>query len=212
MAKHEQIGTLALEHRGGTGTTTANGLRHAGKVPGIVYGHGDPTPVAIDLRTLEAVIIGGAKSSVLSATVGGKPDSVLLRAVQRDPVSHRPIHFDFQRISKGEAVTATVPVVALGTSRAVKDGAVMDIITRAIEVKGPADKIPEHIEIDVTEIDVNHHISASDLKLPAGFTLVTPPETTILTIEASRTAALAEASAPAPVEEAVPDAPAAPAP
>ena len=112
MAKHEQIGTLALEHRAGTGTTSAHGLRNAGKVPGIVYGHGEPAPVAIDLRTLEAVIVGGAKSSVLKATVGGKPDSVLLRAVQRDPVSHRPIHFDFQRISKGEAVTATVPVVA----------------------------------------------------------------------------------------------------
>ncbi|GAC1403279.1 MAG: 50S ribosomal protein L25 [Candidatus Velthaea sp.] len=208
MAKNEQVGTLTLEPRSRTGTTTAHNLRHAGKVPGIVYGHGDPTPVAIDLRTLEAVIIGGAKSSVLSATIGGKPDSVLLRAIQRDPVSHRPIHFDFQRISKGEAVTATVAVVATGTSRAVKDGAVMDIITRQIELKGPADKIPDHIEIDVTEIDVNHHISASDLKLPAGFTLVTPPDTTILTVEASRTAALAEASAPAPVEEPAPAAPA----
>jgi len=200
MAKQSaDIGTLTFEHRTSTGTTSATHVRDAGKVPGIVYGHGEPTPVALDLKMLESVILSGAKSSVLKATVGGKPDSVLLRDVQRDPVTHRPIHFDFQRISKGEAVTATVPVHAVGVSPAVKDGAVMDLISRTIDIKGPADKIPDHLEVDVSTLGVHGHVTAGDLKLPAGFALVTAADMTILTIEASRTAAQAEEATPAPV-------------
>ncbi len=90
----------------------------------------------------------------------------------------------------------------------------MDVVTHALEVKGPAGSLPEHFELDVTALNVNDHITAGDVKLPAGFTLITPAETVVVAVEGSRTAsddaaltAAAAAAAPAPV----PDAAAAPA-
>jgi large subunit ribosomal protein L25 len=183
--------TLTIEKRDRAGTTAAQAVRREGKIPGVLYGHGEPTPIAIEAKALEGLLTRG-RSHVLDATIGGKHDSVLLRSVQRDPVSHRPIHVDFQRVVKGEAVTATLPVITVGTSPAVKEGAVMDLVTRAIDVRGPADKIPENITIDVSEMGVHTHVSAGDIKLPAGFTLVTPSDTVLISIEASRTAQQAE--------------------
>jgi large subunit ribosomal protein L25 len=134
----------------------------------------------------------------LDATIAGRHDSVLLRDVQRNPISHRPIHADFQRVTKGEAITASVAIAVVGVSAAVKDGAILDIVTRSIDVKGPVDKIPENISVDVSELGVHSHITAGDLKLPAGFALITPADQVIVSVEAARTAAQAEeTSAPA---------------
>jgi large subunit ribosomal protein L25 len=215
MAKSatHQTDKLTIETRDRAGTTAAQAVRREGKIPGVLYGHGEPTPIAIEIKALEAVLLRG-KSHVLEATVGGKHDSVLLRGVQRHPVTHKPIHVDFQRVIKGEAVTATLPVVITGVSPAVKEGAVMDLVTRSIDVKGPSDKLPDNITIDVSEMGVHTHVSAGDVKLPAGFTLVTPHDTVLISIEASRTAQQAEPVAgetPAVVADPAAAAPAPPA-
>ncbi len=129
---------------------------------------------------------------------------MLLREVQRNPITHRPISADFQRVSQTEAITASIPVVTVGVPPGVKDeGGVLDIVTHLLEVKGPAGKLPEHFEIDVSALNVTDHITAGAVKLPAGFTLITPAETTIVAVEASRTAADdAAIVAAAPVPEA----------
>ena len=114
---------------------------------------------------------------------------MLLREVQRDPITHRPIAADFQRVSSTEAIYASVRIVTVGVPLGVKDqGGVMDIVTHALEVKGPAGKLPEHFEIDVSALNVNDHITAGEVKLPAGFTLITPADTVVVGIEGSRTA------------------------
>ena len=198
MAKaHPPTDTLTLDIRTHTGTTAARAVRHAGSIPGVLYGHGEPTAVSVKGRALEELLTRGGKSRILDATVGGRHDSVLLRDVQRDPVSHRPIHADFQRVTKGEAITATVAIAVVGTSAAVKDGAILDIVTRTIDVKGAADKIPDNITIDVTNVVIHTHISAGELLLPAGFTLVTPPDQVILSVEAPRTGTATEEPAAA---------------
>jgi large subunit ribosomal protein L25 len=187
--------TLAFDVRTEAGTTAARAVRRAGKIPGVLYGHGLPTAISLSAKDLEELLTTSGKSRIVDATIDGEHDSVMLREVARHPVSHRPIHADFQRVSKGEAISATIPIVITGTSEAVKDGAVLDIVTRTIDVKGPADKIPEQLTIDVTEMTVHTHLSAAELVLPAGFTLVTPADAVIISIEASRTAALVEEAA-----------------
>lgn len=198
MAKpHAPTNTLTIDIRTQTGTTAARAVRRAGKIPGVLYGHGAPTPIEIGGKAFEELLTLGGKSHILDATIGGKHDSVLLREVARDPVSHRPIHADFQRVSLGEEISATIAIVVTGTSQAVKDGAVLDIVTRSIDVKGPADKIPDQLTVDIGEMPVHSHLSAAELVLPPGFTLVTSPDTVIVSIEASRTAADVDDVAPA---------------
>jgi large subunit ribosomal protein L25 len=211
MAKaHAPTDSLALDVRTRTGTTSARAVRRAGHIPGVLYGHGDPTAISIDGKAFEELLTLGAKTHVLDATIDGKHDSVLLRDVQRDPVSHRPIHADFQRVTKGEAITATVAIAVVGSSAAVRDGAILDIVTRSIDVKGPSDNIPESIGIDVSELGLHSHVSAAELKLPAGFTLITPGDQVIISIEAPRTAIIVEETPePAAAETLVPEASAA---
>jgi large subunit ribosomal protein L25 len=186
--------TVTIELRVHAGTTSARAVRRAGKIPGVLYGHGEPTAISIGTRALDELLTTGGKSHILDATIGGAHDSVLLRDVQRDPISRRPIHVDFQRVSKGEAISATVPVTITGSSPAVRDGAVLDIVSRSIDVKGAADKIPQNITLDVSELTVHSHVTAGELGLPAGFTLITPAEQVIVSVEAPRTAAQAEAT------------------
>jgi large subunit ribosomal protein L25 len=206
MAKLERVTTLTIHPRTDIGTTGAKRARREGKVPGALYGHGGSEAISVDARTLADLLSTGGQSHIVDATIAGKHESVLLREVQRDPITHRPISADFQRVSQTEEINASVGVITVGTSRGVKDdGGVMDVVTHALEIKGPAGKLPEHFEIDVSGLGVGDHITAGDVKLPAGFTLITPAETIVVAVEGSRTAsddaaltAAAAAAAPAP--------------
>jgi large subunit ribosomal protein L25 len=189
MAKHERVTSVTIETRAHIGTTGAKHARLEGKVPGALYGHGGSQAISVDMKQLSALISSGGGSHVIDATIDGKKDSVLLREVQRSPITHRPISADFQRVSQTEAITASVAVHTVGVAPGVKDGGgVMDVVTHALDVKGPAGKLPESFEIDVTKLNVGEHISAGDVKLPAGFTLISPADTVIVAVEASKTA------------------------
>ena len=210
MAKQERITSVTIHQRAEIGTTGAKKARREGRIPGALYGHGGSEAISVDAKTLNDLLSSGGQSHIVDATIGGKKESVLLREVQRDPISHRPIAADFQRVSSTEAINASVHIITVGVAPGVKEGGgVMDVVTHSLEVKGPAGKLPEHFEIDVSALNVNDHITAGDVKLPAGFTLITPAETVVVAVEGSRTApddAAITAAAPvaAPAEPATP--------
>jgi large subunit ribosomal protein L25 len=189
MAKQERVTSVTIHQRTEVGTTGAKKARREGRIPGGLYGHGGAEAISVDAKTLNELLTSGGQSHIVEATIGGKKESVLLREVQRDPITHRPITADFQRVSSTEAIYASVPIVTVGVPPGVKEqGGVLDMVTHALEVKGPAGKLPDHFEIDVSTLNVNDHITAGDVKLPAGFTLITPPETVVVAVEGSRTA------------------------
>ena len=189
MAKIQRVTNVTIHPRAEIGTTGAKKARREGRIPGALYGHGDAQAIAVDAKTLNELLSSGGQSHIVDATVGGKKESVLLREVQRDPITHRPIAADFQRVSSTEAINASVTIVTVGVAPGVKEGGgVMDVVTHALEVKGPAGSLPEHFEIDVSKLNVNDHVTAGDVKLPSGFTLITPAETVVVAVEGSRTA------------------------
>jgi large subunit ribosomal protein L25 len=215
MAKTTTNSVITLHPRPEIGTTGAKKARREGRIPGAIYGHGDSQAVAIDVKALNELLSSGGVSHVVEATIDGKKESVLLREVQRDPISHRPISANFQRVSSTEAIFASIPIVTVGVSPGVKEqGGVMDTVTHALEVKGPAGSLPDQFELDVSKMNVNDHITAGDVKLPAGFTLITPADTVVVAVEGSRTASddaalTAAAAAAAPAAEPAAAAPAA---
>lgn len=189
MAKTHTVKVLELEPRTDIGTTGSQRVRHTGRVPGVVYGHGSSTPISVDARQLSDLLLSGAKSRIVEAKIGGKKDSVLLRRVEAHPLSRKPISVDFQRVSQNEAVTASVHIVTTGTAVGVREGGgVMDVVTHSLDVKGPAQSIPSELTVDVTELGVHQHVSAGDVKLPDGFTLLTPAETIVVSVEVTRSA------------------------
>lgn len=203
MPKQHTVSTLSLEPRSEVGTTSSQRLRRLGKIPGVVYGHGQATPVAVDAKQLADLLHSGGKSKIVDATIGDRHDSVLLRRVEAHPISRKPLSVDFQRVSRDEAITSNVTVVTAGTPVGVRDnGGVMDVISHTLEIKGPAQDIPDNLTVDVSELDVHQHIVASQVALPKGFTLLTPPDTVVISVEITR--ALASEEAPVETLEAQP--------
>lgn len=188
MAKSSTLTALTINSRSAIGTTSAKAVRREGNIPGVLYGHGGSKAISIDARALSELLSSGGKSHIVDATVDGAKDSVLLREVQRDPITRRVISVDFQRVSMTELITASIGIVTVGVAPGVKDGGgVLDIVTHALDIKGPAGNLPEQLDIDITALNVGDHITAGHVKLPAGFTMVTPAETTVISVEGSRT-------------------------
>ncbi|MGB8795914.1 MAG: 50S ribosomal protein L25 [Candidatus Aquilonibacter sp.] len=200
---------LPIEHRSKTGTTGAQALRREGKIPGVLYGHGtEPLHVAFDAKIFDDLLHHGARNGVLTLTLDGKKaDTALVRDVARNPVSRKIVHVDLQRVSEHEAVRATIRLVMVGTPRGVRDfGGVMDVIVHEVEVEGPVDQLPDHFEVDVTDLGIHQHVVASDIKLPPGFKLLEAPDMLVVSVEASKTEkALEEAATGATAEQATPE-------
>ena len=196
MSKPHTISRLILQPRQATGTTWSRKARRIGLVPGVVYGHGQATPIAVETKDLVDLLLSGNRSHVVDAQIGDTVDSVLLRRIETDPLTRRPLSVDFQRVGRDETVSAVVPVVTTGSAVGVRDqGGVLDVVTHALEIKGPAQGIPDNLTVDVASLAVHQHVVASQVELPAGFALVTPPDTIVVTVELMRAAAGAEPGA-----------------
>ena len=196
--------SLAVTTRAKTGTTASHAIRHGGKVPGVIFGHGSsPVAIELDARALDELLHAGGKTALLNVSLdGGKTDTAMIRDVQRDPISRRVIHADFQRVGATEEISTSLPLVTVGIADGVKNnGGVMDVVLHAVTVLGPANALPEQIEHDVTALAVGDHVTAGDLKLPPKLKLDMDAHTILISVEASKTEAEAAEAAPA-----VPDA------
>jgi len=208
MAKARSISTITLEPRSESGTTASQRVRRLGLIPGVVYGHGTATPISVDARQLAELIHSGGKSQIVEATIGGVKDSVLLRRVEADPISRKPLSVDFQRVKQGESINASVNVLTIGTPIGVTEGdGVLDVITHVLEIRGPAQSIPDHLTVDVANLGVHQHITAAQVTLPEGFSLLTPPETVVASVEITRAAAVETPVEVAPAAVETPPAP-----
>jgi len=159
------------------GTGASRRLRHAGKVPGIVYG-GTTAPVQIELdhnALYHALRKEAFHASVLTLTLDGAKESVLLRDTQWHPFKQQVLHVDFQRVDKGQKIHVKVPLHFLNADVApgVKTGGGKPhhIVTE-LDVECLPGSLPEFIEVDMGQLEVGHSIHANDLKLPEGVELV----------------------------------------
>lgn len=184
----------------------AKRLRAQGKIPGIYYSHGEANiPVALPELALRPLIKTKATHVISLKLDDGFTHSCILRDVQFDPVSDKPIHFDLFGLKENEAVTIQVPVVVQGTAQGVKDGGILQHILHYVRVSCLPKHIPDHIEVDVTNLLMNHSIHVKDLSIPnvkilenenSAVVAVVPP--TIL--KEAEVAPTAEAAAVAPTE------------
>ena len=171
-----EIEVIAFK-RDAQGSSASRRLRHAGKVPGIVYG-GAAAPMQIELdhnALYHALRKEAFHASVLKLTVDGKSESVLLRDTQWHPYKQQVLHVDFQRVDKDHKIHVKVPLHFLNAEIApgVKiGGGKPHHIVNELDVTCLPGSLPEFIEVDMGALEVGHSIHANDLKLPAGVELV----------------------------------------
>ena len=140
---------------------------------------------------------------------GGAPTSVMVREYQRDPVTHRPLHVDFYRIAMDKAIRVTVPIVVKGEAQGVKQqGGLLDLVHREVVVECLPGDIPEHLDIDVSELMLGQAIRVKDLTPDPKWTAVSDAEMMLVHVispKAVEEPAAAEAAAATPAAPAEPE-------
>jgi large subunit ribosomal protein L25 len=181
--------TMAAETRSNFGKGAARKLRQAGKVPAVIYGHGeDPTHVSLPAH--EMMLVARRANALLELDLGSDKKLVLVKDVQRDPVRQIIEHVDLVVVRKGEKVTVDVVIHVEGEP---VSGTMVQVDHNSITVEAEATHIPESFTVSVEGLDEGAQIHASDIVLTDGASLVSDPETLILAIVLPRVAAVEEA-------------------
>lgn len=195
--------TLSAETRSDTGKGVARKLRAAGRVPGIVYGHGrEPQSLSVVARDLDKLLGSIAVSStVVELGLGGATTKTLIREVQRHPFKKMIMHVDFQELVAGEKVIVDLPLVFVGVPEGVRlSGALLEQILHKVEVRVDPANIPNHIDVDVSHLAMGHSLHIRDLVLPAGIEVLSEQDATICAVIAPRAAVEAAAAEPGAAE------------
>ena len=174
--------TLSAELRTEFGKGFARRLRAAGKIPAVIYGHGTE-PVHVALPGHETALIVRHANALIDLAIDGKQQLVLVQDVQKDPVRQVIEHVDLVVVKKGEKIQVDVPVVVTGESFS---GTIHTLEATSLTVEVEATNIPEHLEVSVEGLEDGAHITAADVELPAGATLVTEGETLVVAISTPR--------------------------
>ena len=182
----------------------ARRLRAAGKIPAVIYGHGtEPVHVALPGHQISLII--RRANALLELDVDGKDELALVKDVQRDPVRQIIEHIDLLVVKKGEKVQVEVPIYTSGESFS---GTIVTVEVSTIRLEVSATNIPEHLEVSVEGLEEGAHITAADIALPKGATLLDDPELLLVAVSVPAAEVAADADedsaegAAAPADEA----------
>src|SRR5688572_26338894 len=162
--------TISARSREGRGKGAARQARREGRIPGVLYGHGeDSMPLSVDAIELQKLVHTiSIENTIVDLDLGsGEPYKVLIRELQRHPVRDEFLHIDFFHVAMDEKIQVEVPIVLVGTPTGVKNkGGVLDHQLRELEVFCLPGSIPEKIELDVSDLDIGDSIHVNDIQLP----------------------------------------------
>jgi large subunit ribosomal protein L25 len=201
------------------GKGAARAVRRSGRVPGVIYGDSkDPIAISVDHAELKQRIYAGRfLTTIYELDVDGTKHRVIPRDFQLDPVKDLPVHVDFLRLSAGAKIRVRIPVHVMNAEIApgVKRGGTVNIVTHAVEVLVSPEEIPESIDVDISELEINYSKHVSDVVLPPNVRLVGNVDQTLVTIvppsgyaeemKAAAEAAAAAATAAAAAAAAAPE-------
>jgi len=188
---------LNAEMRERAGKGAARATRRTGRVPAVIYGDKKDS-VMISIEPLELKRLaqtGSFFSHLVEIKVGSDSHRVIARDIQLDPVSDRPIHVDFMRVTKGSTIAVNVPMHYTNeeASPGLKFGGVLNIVRHEIELNVSPEAIPEFIEVDLTGTEIGDSIHISAITLPDGVTpTITDRDFTVATIAAPTVAKASE--------------------
>ncbi len=192
------------------GKGVARAVRREGRVPGVIYGDNQP-PLNISLDQAELaqrIFAGRFLTTLCDMDVDGNKVRVIPRDFQIDPVRDVPIHVDFMRLGKGATIRVKIPIHMINADQSpgIKRGGTVNIVTHTLEVRCPAEAIPEALEVDLAGLEINHSRHLSDINLPPNVRPYIQGDATLVTIvppsgyaeeKAAEGAAAAAAAAPA---------------
>ncbi|MFE7197512.1 50S ribosomal protein L25/general stress protein Ctc [Microbacterium oxydans] len=169
---------VQAELRESFGKGFARRLRAAGKIPAVIYGHGTE-PVHVALPGHQVSLILRRANALLELDIEGKSQLALVKDVQKDPVHQIIEHVDLLVVKKGEKVAIDVPIIVTGESA---PGTIANLDATTVSIEAEATHIPQNIEVSVEGLEEGAHITAADVQLPKGSTLLSDPEVLVVAI------------------------------
>lgn len=168
-------------------------LRRQGKIPAVLYGKGvSNEAIELNVKELETIFRKKGRNALINLVVsGGKGDSkytVMVKEVQKDPLRGEIIHADLCSVSLEDKMHATAPVSLRGEAQGLKNGGIIQMGVREVEVECIPANIPEAVTLDITGLDIGDKLTVGEIPQPAEYKIITDPETVIVTIVAPRTA------------------------
>jgi large subunit ribosomal protein L25 len=159
---------ITVTKRTSLGSAESRRMRRSGYVPAVIYGRGGKEDLLAVRETEYMKTIGFKPTGIVSLQGLGKPVSVLIKEVQWDPLTDKPLHIDFYRVALDQIVSVKVGLHARGTPKGALFGGVTEQILHDLPIKVKASDIPQYIEIDISDLGIGDAIHVSDLVLPEG--------------------------------------------
>ena len=180
--------TLDAKKRDGRGKNEARRLRASGQVPAVVYGARkegqlpEGVPVAVDPKELLRILHSeSGANTLINLKLDGRESRVMVRDYQLDPVTHQLLHADLYQLAMDRAIVVSVPIVVKGEPAGVKQqGGLLDFVTREIQVQCLPTDIPEHIDVDVSELMLHQSIRVKDLATSPKWKAISDGETMLV--------------------------------
>jgi large subunit ribosomal protein L25 len=177
---------LKVEVREKTGKNAARRLRAEGMIPGVVYGKGiESVPVVLSHKELSAVVAGeGGHNNLIVLQGGGSLDgsTIIVADIVREVLKSTPVHVDLHKINLTEKVHVHVPVRLVGTAIGVKEGGLLDFAMHNLDVECLPNQIPEHIDIDITQVAIGRSVHVGDIAVPAGVKLLADAKASVVSV------------------------------
>lgn len=167
---------FVAQKRDDLGKSASRRLRHTEKVLGVVYGGNEPaTSISLEQRqVIKALENEAVYSHILSLSVDGKKQKVVLRDIQHHPYKAQILHMDFMRVKETDLITMRVPLHFIGEDKCpgVLNGGILNHLISDLEIRCQAGQLPEFIEVDVSKLDLEQDILLSQVKVPAGVEVI----------------------------------------
>ncbi|MHC4430457.1 MAG: 50S ribosomal protein L25 [Planctomycetota bacterium] len=189
---------LKAEVRRNTGSKAVRKVRRQGRIPAIVYGH-KQEPVAISLDEHDFVEGLHHGHRLIDVQMGRKKERMLVKELQYDYLGRNIIHVDLMRVDMSETIKVTVPIELKGIAAGTHEGGIIEEHVDRLEIECKVTDIPQVLVVWVKDVHVGDALHASDIELPEGVKLASPPETLLVTchlVAAAKTAEEAEEEAP----------------
>ncbi len=207
MARERTSQQVEVESRETIGKNANRRLRAVGRVPGIVYGlTRPPFMVSVSPKRIEEVLhLESGQNTLFKLILGDSQRDAMIRELQRDPVTDRILHVDFVRVDPTRIVQVSVPIRLLGIAIGVRlEDGIVDFVHREVRIECLPGAIPEHLDVDISELHVNQHVAIADLKVPDGVKLLEPAESIVAVVAAPKAEEAAAPVAEAPTAAAEP--------
>ena len=180
-----EILELKAQVRQTTGKSKARQMRANGLLPANLYGHQtDSIPLTVDGRQFHNLVHSSAGTHVILKLMldTDKAPTVIVKEVQRNPVKDEIIHVDFQSVALDEKITAAVPLSMVGDSVGVREGGILQHGLWELQVEALPTDLPDHIEVDISDLKIGDSLHASEINLPPELTMVTATEDVVATV------------------------------